>query len=334
MSSLVLVANAGDGTITSLRLHDGDSPRLETLTTTTVGDGCGTLAIDHERGLVYAATKQPHVVTLRVDTTSGELTELSRTEVHDTLAYIALARGGEVALGASYDGACGLSWPVRDGVLGERASKVEHANAHCILPVGEHAYVVALGDDEIAQYRIGEDATLTPLDPATVTAPEGSGPRHLVVDGDDAYLVTEFSAEAIRFEVAPDGTLTRREAARIDDPSENLGHSDIDADPVEKHYRWGAEVKRAGRWLLCSERTASTIATVEVDDDGTLGEVVAIARTEKQPRAFGVTPDGQYVVSVGEKSTRASLCRIEDDGFLTEIGHAEVGDKARWVEFV
>lgn len=334
MTSLVLVANAGDGTITSLRLHPGDDPRLETLTTTRVGDGCGTLAVDAENYLVYAATKEPAVVTLRVDRESGTLTEIARKEIEETLAYISLGRGGSIVLGASYDGACAMTWPVADGVLGERVSRVEHANAHCVLPVGEHVYVVALGDDEIGQYRLGADGELVALDPATASAPQGSGPRHLVVDGTNAYAVTEFSAEAIRYDVAGDGTLTRGEAVRIDDPAAGLGHSDIDADPAKEHLRWGAEVRRVGPWLLCSERTASTIATVRVGDDGHLGEVVAVTPTEKQPRAFGITPDGRHVVAVGEKSPHAALSRIEDDGSLTLLGRADVGQTARWVSFI
>lgn len=334
MGSLVLVANAGDGTITSLRLNTDGGPRLETLTTTTVGQGCGTLAVDAGRGLVYAATKEPSIVTLRADRVSGDLTEVARKEIDDTLAYISLAHDGSVVLGASYDGGCALAWPVRDGALGERAARVEHANSHCILPVGDHAYVVALGEDAIGQYRLGADATLTPLDPPVADAPQGAGPRHLVVDGAQAYLVTEYSGEAIRFDVAEDGTLTRREAVRIDDPQADLGHSRMGADPAAEHLRWGAEIQRVGPWLLCSERTASTIAAVRVGADGRLGEVAAITPTQKQPRAFAVTPDGGHIVAVGEKSPQAALSRIEDDGSLTELDTAQVGETARWVAFL
>lgn len=332
--NLVFVANAGDGTITSLRLDTAGEPTLEPLTTTTVGEGCGTLAVDAARGLVYAATKEPAVVTLRVDAVSGDLTEVSRCQIDVPLAYISLAQDGGLVLGASYDGNCALTWPVTDGVLAENVARVSHANAHCIRPVGDTAYVVALGDDEIGQYCIERDGRLTPLDPATADAPEGAGPRHLIVDGTNAYLVTEFSGEAIRFDVAGDGTLTRAEAVRIDDPKAGLGHSNIEADPAAEHLRWGAEIQRIGSWLFASERTASTIATVRVGGDGRLGQVVSVTSTEKQPRAFAVTPDGGHLVVVGEKSPQAALLRIQDDGSLTEVSTAPVGETARWVAFV
>lgn len=335
MTQLLLVANSGDGTISTLRLHTDDAPRLESVATSSVGDGVNTFAIDAASDLVYAAVKgdPAAVVTLRLDRGTGGLTPFARRDVEAAPAYLALARGGSLLLGASYGGGFGATWPVEAGVLGEPTSRFAHENAHCILPSGEHAYLVALGEDRIAQFRIAGDA-LEPLDPATVDAPAGSGPRHLVVDGPHAYLSTEFSAEAIRFDVGADGTLTRAEAVRFDDPAAGLPHSDIDKEPPEDRVRWGADVHRAGPWLLCSERTGSTIATITVGDDGRLGQVVALSPTESQPRGFVVAPDGRHVVAVGERSTHAALSRIEDDGSLTLLHREPVGVEANWVRFV
>ena len=53
-SPLVLVANAGDGSISTFRLDEG---RLEKLATTAGLTGCSTFAIDSTRGLVHAAVK-------------------------------------------------------------------------------------------------------------------------------------------------------------------------------------------------------------------------------------------------------------------------------------
>lgn len=304
------------------------------LTSTDAGKGVGTLAVDAARGLVYAATKEPSIVTLRADAETGALTEVARREIGEALAYVTLTEGGAWLLGASYDGGVARTWPVRDGVLGEPVGEVRHANCHCVRVVGDRVYVVALGDDIVAQYRLGASGELTPMDPPSVAAPKGSGPRHLVLDGEHAYLVTEYSAEVIRFDVAADGTLTRREAARIDDPAAGLAHSVMGADPAKEHLRWGAEVVRAGRWVFASERTASTIATVALGSDGTLGDVVAVTPTEKQPRAFVATPDAGHLIAVGEKSPEAALYRIEPDGALTPVGTAAVGETARWVAFV
>src|SRR5699024_5716642 len=104
--------------------------------------------------------------------------------------------------------------------------------------------------------------------------------------------------------------------------------------PRPEHLRWGADIHVAGRWLLCSERTASTIATIALDADGRLGEVGAINPVPEQPRGFGVSPDGELVVAVGERSPDAVLYRVDDGGRLVELDRAGVGGKARWVRFV
>ncbi len=333
MSELVLVANAGDGTISTMRLHR-EPERLEPLATSGVGPGCGTFAIDGD--LVYAAYKgdPPGVATLRLDRESGELTEISRRAVESSMSYLSLGHDGAVLLGASYGGGFGMTWPVSPaGEVGEPVSRVDYPNAHCIIAAGSHAYLVSLGADLIAQYALGMDGTLAPLDPASVAAPAGSGPRHLILDGANAYAMTEFSGEAIHFEVGSDGALARRESVAAVDPSAGLTHSRLGADPVAEHLIWGADLHRAGPWLLCSERSASTIATLPVED-GRLGSVVAFAQVPAQPRGFGVTGDGRYVVAVGEKSTVAALLRVGEDGRLTECGSAQVGSGANWVRII
>ena len=353
MSELVLIANAGDGTVSALRLHrDGpEGARLESLATSPVGQGVGTFAIDTERDLVYAGVKgdPPAIVTLRLDRESGALTEISRRAVDASLAYIALGRGGSVVLGASYGGGFGSTWlvdggsPSGAGELGEAVARVEFTNAHCILAAQtgsatteagtEHAYLVSLGEDLIAQFTLGADGSFTPLDPPTAAAPAGSGPRHLVVEGRNAYVMTEFSGEAIRYAIGDDGTLLRQEAVSAVEPDADLSHSRLGADPVEEHLIRGADLHVAGSWLLCSERSASTIASLPLEQ-GRLGDAVAFAATPKQPRGFGVTADGAYVVAVGEKASVAALSRVESDGLLTLLGETPIGSGANWVRII
>lgn len=330
MNTLVLVANAGDGTISTLRQADAS---LEEVTISQVGDGCNAFVVDHARDLVYAAVGDG-VVTLRLDRNSGALTEVSRRGDTGPLVSLDLAHDGMVLAGASYHDGHATAWPVADGALADPVGRAEHANAHCVVVVGRFAYVASLGEDLVAQFVIGTDAALTPLEPATTAVPEGSGPRHIAVTSPNAYLVTEFSAEAIRLDVAGDGTLTPAESVRFDDPAAGLAHSRFGADPRAEHLRWGADVHVAGDFLLCSERTGSTITSISLDQQGRLGEVAAVTAVPTQPRGFGVSHDGSLVVAVGERSSDAVLFRVETDGKLTELDRAQVGAKARWVRFV
>lgn len=336
---LVLIGNAKEGTVSVLRLGE---ERLEPMARTSVGVGCATFAVDRERDLVYCATKvpEPGVVTLRLDRESGALTEVSRRAVGEHVAYLDLTREGTVLLGASYHGGWGRSWPIADGTLGEATPKIEHRNLHCVVAddAGEFAYFVSLGDDLVAQCAVDADGILTPLDPPTVGLPTGAGARHLVLAGNatSAYLITEFTGDVFRFERDPaTGALTPAETVSIVDASAGLSVSRYGADPQAEHLIWGADLHLAdGRWLLCSERSASTIAVVALGDDGRLGEVVSLTDTETQPRGFGVAPGGQHVVVVGEASGAASLHRIEEDGRLTALDRVATGAGPNWVRFV
>ena len=341
-SSLLLVANAGDGTISTFRFHDG---RLDRLTVTEGVTGCSTFAIDADRDLVYAAVKgsepgQPAgILTLALDRDTGVLTPQTRLDLPEGgMNYLALTRGGTGLLGASYGGGYGISSPVADGVVGDPVSTIRYPNLHSVLPSadGRFAYFVSLGADLVAQYALGDDLALTPLDPATVAAPDGSGPRHLVLtDAQDAvYVITEFSGEVLHYaRDTASGVLTLQGAASFVDPSKDLGHSALGADPLANHFIWGADLHPAGTHLWASERTESTLGAVTVGADGSLTPPAAFTVTETQPRGFVTSPDGAYLVAAGEQSTTVSLYAVDGDG-LEFLQRVETGRGANWLRFV
>jgi 6-phosphogluconolactonase len=342
--SLVLVANAGDGSISTFRLSGGT---LERIALTEGLTGTSTFAVDAERDLVYAAVKgatkdaSAGIVTLRLDRTSGELSPLSRLDLPDGgMNYLALSRGGTVLLGASYGGGYGITATITDGVVGKPVSRIEYPNLHSVLPSadGRYAYFVSLGADLIAQYTLADDATLTPLDPATVSAPAGSGPRHLVLNAaqDAVYVLTEFSAEVLHFaRDTAEGTLELRGAADAFDPAKGLSRSRYGADPRAEHLIWGADLHVAdgGRRLWASERTESTLGAVTVADDGTVASATRFTVTEPQPRGFDISADGASLVAAGELSTTVSLYSVDGDE-LELRDRAETGRGANWVRFV
>ncbi|QIK72309.1 lactonase family protein [Propioniciclava coleopterorum] len=336
---LTLVGNAKGGTISVLRLHEGE---LVPLLTNSVGAGCSTFAVDAARGLVYSATTAPTpaIITLTLDAATGELAEIARTDIPDALAYLTLSREGTLLLGASYHGGWGAVWPITEGTVGEATARVEYANLHCVItdPAGLHAYFVSLGAGLIAQYELDADGRLAPLSPSTVAAPEGSGPRHLILGGagTDAYLVTEYSGEVIRYaRDRSSGVLTAQEVLEVFDPTIGLKHSRFGADPRAEHLIWGADLHlaRDERYLLASERSGSTVATVELDEGGVLGRVVALWSTEQQPRGFGVAPDGVAVVVAGEASGAVALGTVDPDGSVTPRQRVETGAGPNWVRF-
>ncbi|MFT4294355.1 MAG: beta-propeller fold lactonase family protein [Micropruina sp.] len=338
-SWLVLVANSGSGTISSFKLADG---RLSRTAVNGGVPGCSTFVVDARRDLIYAAVKgdDPGITTLALDRASGTLTHRSHLSLPDGgMNYLALTRNGSALLGASYGGGYGITCAVHDGEVSEPIGRIEYPNLHSVRASsdGRFAYFVSLGADLIAQYTIDAWLNLLPLTPATVPAPPGSGPRHLVLNAaqDAVYVLTEFSGEVLRYRRDQYfGGLTPAGSTTAHDLTKGLGHSVFGADPLEHHYIWGADLHFSDpSHLWCSERTESTLGAVRVHPDGPVTAPESFVVTETQPRGFAVSPDGRYLVCAGERSTQVSLYRVRGDQ-LELLDRAETGAKANWVWFV
>ncbi|WP_298132081.1 beta-propeller fold lactonase family protein [Micropruina sp.] len=338
-SWLVLVANSGDGTISSFRLIDG---RLQRVAVNSGVPGCSTFVVDARRNLLYASVKgdDPGITTLALDHSSGRLTARSHVSLPDgAMNYLSLTRNGSALLGACYGGGYGITCAVHDGEVSDPIARVEYPNLHSVRASadGRFAYFVSLGADLVAQYSIDPWLNLRPLTPATVAAPSGSGPRHLVLNAaqDALYVLTEFSGEVLRYRRdSYFGSLTPSGRTTAHDPSKGLGHSEFGADPRANHFIWGADLHFSDpEHLWCSERTESTLGAVGVGADGSLTAPSGFTVTETQPRGFAVSPDGRYLVCAGELSTHVSLYRVRG-GELELLDRAETGAKANWVWFL
>lgn len=334
MTDLVLVANPGDNTITAFHLDDSGLR----LSATSEVPSCSTFAIDRDRRLLFAASKQgPSLITYSYDPASGALSEVHRRLVEAPLAYVALSHDARRLLIASYHSGFGEAALVADdGSVGEAVGRIEFPNVHSVAvsPDDRFAYFCSLGADLVAQLALGDDASLIPLDPPALAATAGSGPRHIVIspEGAHAYVVTEFSGEVLhaRRDLAT-GVLTPDGQQSIVDPAAGLAHSAYGRDPRAEHLIWGADVHLHDGTLWASERCASTLATLPADPN--LGEVVAFTPTEEQPRGFAVSPDGRRLVVAGEKSGQVALYDVSD-GVPRFLQRTPSGAGANWVRFI
>lgn len=342
MSTLTaLVANSGDGTISTFRINDGGLYRTAV---TEIGDGVSTFS-DPAFGSRFHAgvkaqvgdTEGPAIVTLGLDD-QATISILSAAGVGDSMTYLTHSPAHTHLLGVSYSGGFGAVWPIDGDRLGPQSARVEYPNAHSVITTRDarHAYICSLGADVLGCFELTSDGHLTSLGDSP--APAGSGPRHIVLSADEqhAYVITEFSGEALHYRRDADGRLAPADSTAAHATDRGLSHSELGADPLENHHVWGADLHLGadGRFLWCSERTESTIVTIPVHSDGSLGEARHCIDTELQPRGFAVSPDGSWVLVAGELSTTVSLYAIRDDGRLVLSDSAETGRKANWVRFV
>lgn len=338
MSTLALVANAGEGSVSTFTVDGG---MLRRQAVSVVGDGCSTFAIDEAHDLVHVGVKSPDpgVQTCRLDRASGSLTPVRFTASGATLTYLALTQAGDRLLATSYRDGLGVVWPLdRHGLPEAPTAQIRYPNLHSVAVTADdgYCYFVSLGADVIAGYTLDSDGGLTALPPEP--APPGSGPRHIVLSSaqDRAYVLTEFSGQVLVFHRDLDtGRLRLAGSADAFEPHAGLRHSEYGADPVSGRLIWGADIHLSAdqRWLWCSERTASTIASLPVRDDG-VGAATAFVHTEAQPRGFAVSADSRYVAVAGELSGQVSLYAALDDGSLSLLDRAESGANPNWIRFV
>ena len=90
-------------------------------------------------------------------------------------------------------------------------------------------------------------------------------------------------------------------------------------------------ITASGKFLFAPNRGHNSDASFLVDP--TTGRITAAGRvsTEPVPRAFGVDPDGRYLYSAGQQSSRLASYRIDQmSGELTALETYEIGRNPLW----
>lgn len=338
-SFLVLLANAKDGTISSFDLTDGV---LSLLALSEVGAPGLPLAVDQARGLVYAGTSDPiGISVLTLDRASGRLNVRARESAMGAPTYLKLSSDGRMLFSASYHQGLGEVWRIADdATFSPAAEPVRYRNLHSVQLSSDDAfaYFVSLRDDLVAQCAVARDTGLIPLDPPTVAAPPGCGPRHIVLDAaqTSVYVITEYSGEVLHYRRDPaSGLLKQASHVSCIPPGQGLSHSRFGANPRQEDLIWGSDLHLdgSGRRLYCAERTRGTITAIEVAEDGSLGQATAHSNVVAQPRGFAVLPSGDLLVA-SEIDRVAGVYRPDQTGALSLVSTHPVGLGAYWIEIL
>lgn len=332
-SATVYVSNSDSQDISVLRL-DRALGSLSQVQTVPVGGMVMPLALSPQRHVLYSALRsEPYTVAaFTIDKATGQLSELGRAPLPDSMAYIATDHSGRWLFAASYGGnRASLSPIAANGQPAPAAQIVPNGkNAHAAIPdaANRHVYITSLGTDQVFQWRF-EAATgqLTPNDPPAMTARAGSGPRHLVFhpNGRHAYLLGELDATVELLDVdAARGQLSRKQHWPTLPP-----------DFTGKAWAADLHLTPDGRFLYTCERNSSTLAIWRVDTTSGALSLVGHQATEQQPRGFQIDSSGLWLIASGQLSHAVTLYKIDrDSGRLTETHRLPVGRGPNWIEIV
>ena len=307
-----------------------------------------------KRFLIAAVRSKPYqAYTYGIDRNSGALNLVGTGPLAESFPYVALDRGGRFLLGASYGAHLVSVNPVgADGRVGEPLQVIPTArNAHAIRidNTNRFVFVPHLGTDQVLQFIFDEKSgRLTANTPPLVQLKQGTGPRHLIISGDNrfVYLLNELTATVTTLALdANTGTLKEIDSVSAlpadtklvtGMPRGAVGAAGAAPRNTDNDI-WASDLHLTpnGRFLYAAERTSSTLGAFRVEAQSGKLTYLGNTPTEKQPRGFRIDPTGRFVVVSGEKSDTISSYAIDtESGALKPIGRYPTGKGSNWVEIV
>lgn len=172
-----------------------------------------------------------------------------------------------------------------------------HVHQSAPSPDGTYLAVCDLGIDEVVFYPLREREVGLPGE--RISAPPGSGPRHLVFGRDEIwYLVCELSCMVLVYQ----GYGRRARLVQTLPTLENEGTGSF-----------GAAIRLSpdGRLLLASVRGENTLALFSVQSDGSLAAPKVFGAGGGWPRDAAFSPDGRFVLCACEQSHRITVFSVE-----------------------
>jgi 6-phosphogluconolactonase len=319
------------------------------------------LAVSPDHRFLYAASEDPlsvgpardhesYISAYAVDQHTGKLRFLNSVPSGGTsTCYLSVDKTGKFVLTASYgSGSISVLRVEKDGSLGAQSAFVQHVghsgnqtmahpSASDVSPDNRFVSVPDLGLDKVLIYHF--DATtgaLSPLEPAFVERPAGSGPRHFVFDSAEkyAYLLNELTdvVTVFAWDSLP-GMLTS-----LQDISTEL------PDYVGVNHTAEIAISPNGKFLYQSNRRLGkddvrgpdTIGVFAIDPSkGTLTLVEHAPTGGIMPRNFAIDPTGKYLLTANEVSNNVVVFRVDENtGKLTKTGKEIAVDTPVCLQFV
>jgi 6-phosphogluconolactonase len=299
-------------------------------------DGCpGAVATTADGRLLFVCLRtSKQLESFRVDKVSGQLASIGKVAVEDGPPYLKTDNTDQYLLTACYRaGIVTVHRIADDGRLSaeplQRIETEEHA--HSIQADRSNRFVfVPHTNPANAIYQFRFDAATGALaanDPAKIQPSTPEGPRHFAFHPakEILYSINENGCTVSAHHFDPDaGTLESFQVISTH-PEGFTGESQSTAE---------IRVAADGRHLYASNRGHNSLAIYNIDDDGRLA-VVGHQPTEAIPRFFDIDPTGNFILAVGQESSRLASYKIDHgSGNLEPLETHEVGDSPLWIQFV
>ncbi|MGL9759991.1 MAG: 6-phosphogluconolactonase [Symbiopectobacterium sp.] len=259
----------------------------------------------------------------------GLLTQVGSTSLPESPTHLSTDRQGRFLFSVSYSGET-LSVSLIDAkgvVAGEpiqQLNGLSGCHSSNIDPQNRVLWAPCLKEDRIRLYDVSAEGELSVSAQADLYAVDGAGPRHMDFHPNQrfAYCVNELNSTVDVIELHSMSGKARTVQS-------------LDAMPQDfADTCWAADIHLTsdGRFLYCSDRTASLLSIFQVSEDGSTLTLVGHQPTETQPRGFNIDHWGKFVISAGQKSQHIGVYRIDQEsGKLQPLARYAVGRGPMWV---
>lgn len=280
----------------------------------------------------YGPNKSGSVTAYSVNPATGALKQLNVVDSGGSIpCYVVVHPSGKFLLVANYTGGSYAVIPIKaDGSLGAATDVVKPegpmsvynakdkpqgmfgspephgSRGHMILPDPSGQYVLGAdaGRDQIFVWKL--DTNTGKLQQVSVTkSVAGAAPRHFAFspDGKTLYQQQEQDSRLTVYSFA-NGKLTQRGSSISTLPAGFEGSNTTSELLIDK----------AGKHLYGANRNHDTIATMEVQADGSV-KLVANTHTEGTiPRSLTIDPSGKFLYSMNQSADNLTTFRLDANG--------------------
>jgi len=277
---------------------------------------------------LYAGIRPVHCIITYNIKTDGTLEKIGESPIPGSPNYLSLDKKKRFLFCASYRMGCLSVSRINELGIPTCPIQIIHNIDGCHYcntgPDNTQLFVTSLKKNCIYLYSLTEYGLLLENTPYKLNTHQGSGPRHMDFHPNKkyAYSINELNS-----------TIDVWKLKSNDTPIASI--QNISILPKQYNYKpWAADihVHPSGSYVYACDRTASLISIFSIDKNNNKLKKIGFFSTEKQPRSFSISPNGQYLVVAGEISNSITLYTISDDVFyFQEKKKIKIEKRPVWV---